>query len=117
MMEYKGYIGKVDYDSDARIFSGSVVNTRTVITFQGQSVNELEMEFRNSVEDYLSRCKQDGVTPEKPYSGKFNVRIQPDLHQQAVITASGLNMSLNSFIEKSVRDEIAHYQTAGNDNI
>ena len=112
MMEYKGYIGKVEYDSDARIFAGSVINTRTVITFQGESVDELEKEFRASVDDYLQWCKEDGIVPEKPYSGKFNVRLQPALHQQAVVTAKALNISLNSFMEKAVMDEVARYNFA-----
>ena len=109
MMEYKGYIGRVEYDYDARVFTGSVINTRTVITFQGTSVEEMEREFRNSVDDYLNWCKEDNVTPEKPYSGKFNVRLNPLVHQQAAITAKGLNLSLNSFIEQSVKDEISRY--------
>ena len=112
MMEYKGYIGKVDFDYEARIFSGVVVNTKTVITFQGDSVDELEREFHASVDDYIQWCKEDGVEPEKPYSGKFNVRLQPSLHQKAAITARMLNISLNSFIEKSVMDEVAKYNLA-----
>lgn len=105
-MNYKGYIGDVEYDDEAKIFSGTVINTRTVITFQGTSVEELEKEFRNSVDDYLEWCKEDGVEPEKPYSGKFNVRFPPALHQKAAIAAKKLNMSLNSFVEKSVEDEL-----------
>ncbi|MBR6347407.1 MAG: type II toxin-antitoxin system HicB family antitoxin [Spirochaetales bacterium] len=112
MMEYKGFIGKVEYDSDAKIFAGTVINTRTVITFQGESVSELEREFRASVDDYLQWCKEDGIAPEKPYSGRFNVRLQPSLHQQAVVTAKGLNISLNSFMEKAVMDEVARYNFA-----
>ena len=107
MMEHKGYIGKVEYDYDAHIFTGSVINTKAVITFQGTSVGEIEREFVNSVEDYLNWCREDGVSPEKPFSGRFNVRIQPSLHQQAVVAAKSLNLSLNGFIEKSVRDEVA----------
>lgn len=106
MMEYKGYIGKVEYDHEAHIFSGSVINTKAVITFQGVSVIEIEREFVNSIEDYLKWCKEDGVLPEKPFSGRFNVRLQPSLHQQAVVAAKSLNMSLNGFIEKAVRDEV-----------
>lgn len=106
-MNYKGYIGSVSFDEDARIFAGTVINTKTVITFQGTSVDELENEFHASVDDYLEWCKKDGVSPEKPYSGKFNVRFQPELHQKAAIAADKLNMSLNSFIQKSVEDELA----------
>ena len=107
MMNYKGYIGKVEYDEDNRVFCGSVINTRAVITFTGTSVDEIEKEFRASVDDYLDWCAEDGVEPEKPYSGKFNVRFTPELHSKAVAGAKGLGISLNSFIEKSVKDELS----------
>ena len=106
MMNYKGYIGKVEYDDENRIFSGVVVNTKAVITFYGTSVEELEREFRTSVDDYIEWCKEDGVEPEKPYSGKFNVRFSPELHEEAAVGAKILGISLNSFIERSVRDEL-----------
>lgn len=65
-MKYKGYIGKVEYDHEAHIFSGSVINTKAVITFQATHKDEIEREFVNSIEDYLKWCKEDGVSPEKP---------------------------------------------------
>ncbi len=105
-MMYKGYVGVVEYDDENRVFSGSVVNVRTVITFQGSSVDELENEFRASVDDYLNWCKEDGIEPEKPYSGRFNVRFTPELHQRAAAGAKMLGISLNSFVEKSVKDEL-----------
>ena len=108
-MNYKGYIGNVEYDDEAKIFAGTVINTRTVITFQGTSVEEIEREFHNSVDDYLEWCRQDNVEPEKPYSGKFNVRFVPELHRRAALAAKKLNMSLNGFVEKSVEDELAKY--------
>ena len=107
MMNYKGYIGKVEYDDENRVFAGSVVNIKSVITFQGSTVDEIETEFRASVDDYLEWCKEDGAEPEKPYSGKFNVRFTPELHRQAVAGAKILGISLNSFVEKSVRDELS----------
>ncbi len=106
MMNYKGYIGQVEYDDENRMFSGCVINTRTVITFQGSSVDEIENEFRASVDDYLKWCEEDGIEPEKPYSGRFNVRLTPELHQQAAVQAKLLGISLNSFVEKSVMDEL-----------
>ena len=112
MMTYKGFIGAVEYDDEARIFSGEVINTRTVITFQGTTVDEVEIEFHASVDDYLEWCKEDGIEPEKPYSGKFNVRLTPLLHSQVAIAAKKMNMSLNSFVEKSLQDEISAMQSA-----
>lgn len=106
MMNYKGYIGQVEYDDVNRVFTGSVINTQTVITFHGSSVDELEREFQTSVDDYLDWCKQEGIEPERLYSGKFVVRIQPELHKKAAIAAKKLGMSLNAFIEKSTEDEL-----------
>ena len=106
MMNYKGYIGSVEYDDENRVFSGTVINTRTVITFHGSSVDELEKEFHTSVDDYLQWCREDGIEPEKPYSGKFNVRFSPELHRRAALGAKRLGISLNSFMERAVEDEL-----------
>ena len=106
MLNYKGYIGKVTFDDEAGILSGIVINTRDVITFQGDSVGEIKKAFEESIDDYLEWCKEDGVEPEKPYSGKFNVRLDPELHKKAVINAKLKGISLNSFIEKAINDEL-----------
>jgi len=107
MMEYKGYLGTVEYDAQAKIFHGDVINTRDVITFQGTTANEIERAFRDSINDYISWCKEEGVEPEKPYSGKFNVRLSPELHQRIAILSKKMRISLNSFVEKAISDEIA----------
>ena len=110
-MMYKGYIGTATFDEENHIFSGEIINTRTVITFQGESVTELEAEFKASVDDYLEWCKEDGVTPEKPFSGKFNVRFQPELHRQASVAAKLLNISLNTFIANAVSEKLTHVES------
>ena len=107
MMEYKGYIGTVEYDAQAKIFHGDIINTKDVITFQGTTVQEIEQAFMDSINDYISWCKEEGVEPEKPYSGKFNVRLSPQLHQQMAILAKHKRISLNSFVEKAITNEIA----------
>ena len=110
MMEYKGYVGVVEYDSEAKIFHGDVINTRDVITFQGKTANEIEKAFKDSINDYIDWCKEEGVEPEKPYSGKFNIRLEPQLHRQIAILAKKRKMSLNSFVEKAITNEIALLQ-------
>ena len=98
MMTYKGYYGVVQYDDEAKIFHGEVINTRTVITFQGTTVDEIETSFRDSVDDYLDWCKERNKEPEKPFSGKFVLRLSPDLHRKLNLKAKMTNNSLNSFI-------------------
>ena len=102
MMNYKGYYGHVIYDDEAKIFHGEVINTRTVITFQGKNVKEIEKAFRESIADYLQWCKEKNKSPEKPFSGKFVLRISPELHQQIQIKAKENNESINSYIVKTL---------------
>ncbi|GBU28311.1 hypothetical protein R84B8_01869 [Treponema sp. R8-4-B8] len=113
MMNYKGYLGTVEYDDQAKIFHGDIINTRDVITFQGTTVKEIERAFRESIDDYIAWCEKDGVEPEKPYSGRFNVRLSPDLHRQIAVLAKKKRVSLNSFVEKAITDEIVLLSNGG----
>jgi predicted HicB family RNase H-like nuclease len=103
MMEHKGYIGKVEFDDDAGIFHGEVVDTRDVITFQGTSVAELKKAFRESVEDYLAFCASRGEEPDRPFSGQFVTRIPPELHRQVNLAASMVGKSLNAWVTEQLK--------------
>ena len=105
MLKYKGYIGFVEYDDEAKIFHGDVINTRDVITFEGESVIELEQAFRDSVDDYLNWCREDGVEPEKPYSGTFTVRISPELRSRVAEAAKKEHISINKLVENALVKE------------
>jgi len=98
MMEYKGYIGKIEIDDEAGILYGEVINVRDVITFEGTSVEEVQLAFHESVDDYLEFCAARGESPEKPFSGKFVLRLPEELHRQAYIQAKLKNKSLNSWV-------------------
>jgi predicted HicB family RNase H-like nuclease len=98
MMEYKGYFGKVEIDEEAGILHGEVINIRDVVTFEGQTVDELQQAFRDSVEDYLAFCAQRGEAPEKPFSGKFVIRLPTELHRRAYVKAKLADKSLNSWV-------------------
>ena len=98
MLNYKGYTGKVNYDDEARIFHGEILDTRDVITFQGRSVEDIEQAFRESVDDYLEFCQERGEQPDKPFSGKFVLRMSPKLHHKLFIKASRSGKSLNRWV-------------------
>ena len=98
MMEYKGYIGKVEIDDEAGILHGEVINIRDVITFEGVSVDEIHKAFRESIDDYLDFCAQRNESPEKPFSGKFVVRLPAELHRKAYIQAKLSDKSLNGWV-------------------
>ena len=97
-MTHNGYEARVEFDDEAGLFHGEVINLRDVITFQGKSVAELKRAFAGSVADYLAFCKARGETPEKPYSGQFVVRVDPPLHRAVVTAARRAGVSLNKWV-------------------
>lgn len=101
-MTYKGYQGKFEYDQDADIFHGEVLHLNDVVTFQGRSIDELKQALADSVEDYLTLCKEVDKEPEKPFSGRFNIRISPELHQKIAKKALDEGISLNSWIINNI---------------
>ncbi len=107
MMEYKGYIGKVEFDDETGVLCGEVLNLRDVITFQGESVQEVRAAFQESVDDYLAFCAERGEEPEKPYSGTFTVRIPPELHREITTQARFANKSLNSWMTELLERNVA----------
>ena len=103
MFTYKGYIGRVDYDDEAGFFNGEVINTRDIITFQGKSVKDLKKALKESVEDYLEFCRERGEEPDRPFSGKFIVRIPPEVHREAFLKAKSAGKSLNAWVGEVIQ--------------
>ncbi len=107
-MTYKSYEARIDYDEDAELFHGEVINLRDVITFQGKSVKELKHAFADSVQDYLAYCDERGEAPEKPYSGQLVLRIESPLHRNAALAARRAGLSLNKWIAGLLEKETEH---------
>jgi predicted HicB family RNase H-like nuclease len=105
-LEYKGYIGVIEFDNEAGIFHGEVINLRDVITFQGECVEELRNSLRDSVEEYLEFCAERGEKPEKPFSGNLPLRIDPELHRKIFIEASREGKSLNRWISENLEKDL-----------
>lgn len=103
MLKYKGYIGITEYDEVGKIFTGEVAGLASVITFQGRTPDELEASFRESIDLYLQMCAEDGVKPEKSYSGRFNVRIDPELHREIAVKAMVEKRSINDLVNEALR--------------
>ena len=105
-MEYKDYYAKVDFDAESNIFHGEVINIRDVITFEGASVEELKQAFKDSVDDYLEFCAVRGEDPVKPYSGRFVVRTNPELHKSIAIEAKAEGKSLNALVNEILTESL-----------
>lgn len=100
MLEYKGYFGVVEADEGA--FFGRVAGLRDVITFEGQSFTEVEQAFQGSVDDYLAFCAERGETPDRTFSGKVPLRLDPELHRRAAARAQAEGVSLNQWIARRI---------------
>lgn len=112
-MEYQGYVGKLDIDPEADLLSGEVLGLRDVITFQGHTPAEAEKAFHESVDDYLEFCKQRGEQPEKPYSGKFMVRVDPATHRLISLQAAAAGASLNAWVKGAIAKELQAAASSG----
>ena len=86
-MEYKNYVGSVEFSESDGVFFGKVMGIRAVISYEGTNAKELIEDFHGAVDDYLALCEASGQEPERAYKGSFNVRVSPELHKQAVIYA------------------------------
>ena len=105
-MEYKGYVATVEFDDEARIFHGEVINLRDVITFEADNVDDLVRNFNDSVDDYLEFCAERGEEPEKPYSGRFVVRVDTNLHKRIAIKAKLEHKSLNAWVTDTLESAV-----------
>jgi predicted HicB family RNase H-like nuclease len=102
VMHHRGYEAHVEYDEEAELFHGEVLNLRDVITFQGRSVDELKQALADSIEDYLAFCAERGEEPEKPFSGQFVVRVDPGLHRAVASAARRAGLSLNKWVARTL---------------
>jgi predicted HicB family RNase H-like nuclease len=101
-LTYKGYHGSVEYSAPDRVFHGKVIGIRSLISYEGADVDSLEQDFREAVEDYLELCERRGFTPEKEYSGLFQVRVSPEVHKQLAIKAESSGKKLNAIVSEAL---------------
>ena len=105
MLEYKGYVGHAEYDPEAHVFHGEVLDTRDVITFESDTVRGLEEAFRESIDDYLEFCSQCGEDPDKPFTGRLTLRLPRELHRRVYVQAKEDGKSLNQWISDNLENQ------------
>lgn len=105
-MTCKGYAARVEYSEDDGCFVGHIAGIRDVIGFHGESVAELRTAFKDAVDDYLETCKKIGQEPNRPYSGQFRLRLEPELHARAAMVAEARGKSLNAWVSDAIEKSI-----------
>ena len=107
LIEYKGYVGSVEFSEEDGLFFGKVQGIRSLISYEGTNAAELVADFHGAVDDYLAFCEEEGTSPETAYKGSLNVRFKnKETHRRAAIYAITHQQSLNSFIEEAVEEKL-----------
>jgi predicted HicB family RNase H-like nuclease len=103
MISHRGYIAKIKFDEDDQVLHGRILGIRDVVTFEADSVEGAIAAFEESVDEYLAYCKERNKEPEKPFSGKFNLRIDPDLHRGISLLAAANDISMNTWAIEAIQ--------------
>ncbi len=106
-IEYKNYIGSIDYSSEDRCFFGKLEMIDDLVTFEATNAHDLEKNFQNAVDEYISTCKELNREPQKTYKGVFNVRIAPELHRKVYKEALKTGLSMNAFIQQILANRVS----------
>lgn len=102
LLSYKNFNGTVEYSSEENCLFGKVIGIKSLLSYEGESIQALESDFKNVVDAYLEDCRERGIEPEQPYKGTFNVRISPELHRNIAIYAFEHGKSLNAAVEEAI---------------
>lgn len=110
VLEYKGYHAKIEYDADSEVLHGIVAGINDYVDFQCDDAKGVVKEFHQAVDDYLAFCQELGKVPDKEYKGRFNVRIDPQIHRQLATYAHKAGKSLNAVVEEAAAKYISQVQ-------
>jgi predicted HicB family RNase H-like nuclease len=103
LMTVDGYQAKIDYDADLDMFRGEILGLSGGADFYGKNPKELRAEFKKSLQVFLDVCREKGIEPRRNYSGKFNLRITPELHERLAIVAQAEGKSINTLAQEALK--------------
>ena len=107
IMTLDDYSAKIEYDADLDLFRGEILGLNGGADFYGKNPQELREEFQISLRVFLDVCKEKSIEPRRNYSGKFNLRIPPDLHEKLAIVAQAEGKSINSLAQEALQHRVA----------
>ena len=108
IMKYKGYSAFVRYSPEDECFVGHVLGIDDVVTFEGDSVADMRRELKASVEIYFADCEEIGRAPDRPFSGKLNLRLPSALHRALSLRAETTGQSVNDLVIAALNSSLAN---------
>lgn len=106
-MTVDGYHAKIEYDEELDLFRGEILGLSGGADFYGKSPKDLRREFKQSLQIFLEVCKEKGIEPRRHFSGKFNLRIPPELHEKLAIAAQAQGKSINALAQEALEERVA----------
>lgn len=106
-MTVGGYHARIEYDEELDLFRGEILGLSGGADFYGKTPKELRVEFKKSLHVFLEVCKEKGIEPRRHFSGKFNLRIPPELHERLAIAAQAQGKSINSLAQEVLQEGVA----------
>ena len=106
VMEYKGYLGSIEYSQDDNVMYGKVMGIKSLILYEGETISELKTEFENMVDDYLELCESTGTEPEVPIDDEIYITLDPEIRRDANKLIQSQNISFNKLIEMSLKETL-----------
>ena len=107
VMTVDEYSAKIEYDPDTDFFRGEILGLNGGADFYGKNPKELRAEFKKSLEVFLAVCKENRIESRRNYSGKFNLRITPELHEKLAIAAQAEGKSINTLAQEALAQRVA----------
>lgn len=101
-MTHRGYAARIEYSDEDGCLIGRVAGIQDIITFHGDSVDEIRQAFEEAVDFYIDTCEKRGKEPQKPFSGRLMLRLPPELHARLAIQAQTEGKSLNSLVTEAL---------------
>lgn len=107
VMKVDGYHARIEYDEELDLFRGEILGLTGGADFYGKNPTELRTEFKKSLNVFLQVCREKGIEPRRNFSGKFNLRIPVELHEQLAITAQSEGKSINAVAQEALRERVS----------
>lgn len=109
-LEYKGYVGSVEFSAADECMFGKLLYIHDLVTYEATTAKRLVKEFRSAVNDYLDTCAAEGKNPDTPFKGSLNVRLGTDLHRGAALAAQREGVKINEYVKRAITEKLERHQ-------
>jgi predicted HicB family RNase H-like nuclease len=106
-MEYKNYMGSVEYSDEDNILYGSITGIKDSVSYHGRSIDEIKAAFADAVDHYLDMCEAEGLQPDIPFNGTLGVSLSPNVYKQLVSFSASKNQTVNRSVEDAIKQHVA----------